>query len=78
MATDRPRPQNAMEGGVDSPVHHRDPGPLYQAVSEEGPEMAKDFSHPNQAVLPATIQQAILEHRVSDQQVLPTHTHSLH
>ena len=42
--------QGTTEGSVYGPVHHRGQaschsGPLYQAVSEEGPKNGKDSSH---------------------------------
>jgi hypothetical protein len=46
------RPQSTTKCGAYGPVHHWGwapchPGPLYQAVSEEGSKMIKDFSHPS-------------------------------
>jgi hypothetical protein len=55
MATARPL-QGTTEGSVYGPVHHWGlaschPGPLYKAVSEEGPKLS-DSSHPSHRLLP--------------------------
>ena len=46
------QPEDTTEGSVYGPVHHWGqaschPVPLYQAVSEEGPKITKDSSHPS-------------------------------
>ena len=46
-----PRPQSTTEGGADSPVHHWGkapchPGPLYQAISEEGQKNCQRLQPP--------------------------------
>ena len=45
------RPQGTTEGSAYGPVHHRGqaschPGPLYQAVSEEGPKSCQKLRPP--------------------------------
>ena len=58
------RPQGTTEGSAYGPVHHRGqaschPGPLYQAVSEEGTINWQSLQTPySLTVLPATERQA--------------------